>query len=127
VLREAVVDIFDFWKQSSNHPRARMDDKRARYIRRALDWGYEPADLKLAIYGCCTSPWHNGQNERGGVYTDLTLILRDGDHIDRFMKTGEYALQRAFREASEEHERRTRAAAQRAQIPGKVRELFKRG
>jgi hypothetical protein len=43
--------------------------------------GYSAADLKKAIDGCFDTP-HN----RNGHYTDLELICRDAQHVDRYMQ-----------------------------------------
>ena len=69
-----------------NHPRARLDDKRRRVIRKALKAGYTAEDLEEAIHGCAATPHNMGHNDRGQRYDELGLILRDGDHIDRFMR-----------------------------------------
>jgi hypothetical protein len=100
-------ELFDFWRQCSGHGRSRLDDRRARDLRRALRWGYSVADIRLAILGCCTNPWYGGgQNDRRTVYNHLGLILRDADHIDRFVKDGEQEVARCWTRALEEAERR---------------------
>lgn len=115
-----ITDVFDFWRQCAKHQRAHLDDKRRQVIARAMRWGYTEEDLKLAIYGCCSDPWYgDGQNKNQTVYTHLTLILRDGDHIDKFIKLGDQALRRAHAEALDEHERRRHV---RRPIPEQVRE-----
>ena len=122
-----VAEVFAFWQQCNNYARARLDDKRVRLIRRALRWKYTAGDLKLAILGNARSPWHNGANDRGGVYyTDLGLVLRDADHIDRFMKMGEQECLRAFHEATKEHTRRTEVEAGRREIPPEARARIER-
>ena len=40
---------------------------------------------KLAIDGCAASEWHNGANPRGKTYNEITLILRDAEHIEQFV------------------------------------------
>lgn len=111
-----VVEVFEFWKRCAHHPRSCLDDKRRRLIVVALRWGYSVADLKLAILGITTSRWHNGENDRRGIYTDLGLCLRDGDHIDRFIKDGEQEIWRCFYEARRENERRDEVGRKR-EIP----------
>jgi len=82
-----VDSIFDHWKTTMNHPKARLDEKRKKKIREALKLGYTQADLIAAINGCAKSPYHMGQDGRNTtVYDDLELILRDAKHIDQFLK-----------------------------------------
>ncbi len=68
-----------------NSPRSVLDDKRRRLIAKALKT-YSPADVCKAIRGCSKTPHNMGQNERNTVYNGLDLILRDADHIERFMR-----------------------------------------
>lgn len=83
-LPAEVVDVFDHWKEVHNHPRAKLDDKRKAVIRKALK-SYSADDLKLAIQGCKHSDFHQGKNDSGVIYDALSLILRDGDKIDKFI------------------------------------------
>lgn len=81
----AVIDeVFEFWKTAMSHPRAKVDDKRKKLIRKALKL-YELSDLKDAIIGCTLSPYHMGHNDVKTRYDSLELILRDASHIDRFI------------------------------------------
>jgi hypothetical protein len=126
-----IAELFAFWQQCARHPKARLDDKRARAISKALRWGYEVADLKLAIYGCCSNPWYGeGRNTNNTIYTHIGLILRDADHIDRFMRDGQDALAKAERAAREEDERRTTERDRVREIPAaaraKVESIFRR-
>lgn len=73
--------VFDHWRTVHDHPRAALDDKRRRLIRRALG-AYSEADLCASIAGYRNSPHHQGRNETGTVYDSLELILRDAGHID---------------------------------------------
>jgi hypothetical protein len=126
-----IVELFAFWQQCARHPKARLDDKRARAIAKALRWGYELADLRLAIYGCCANPWYGeGRNNNNTIYTHIGLILRDADHIDRFMRDGQDALAKAERAAREEDERRSTERDRVREIPAaaraKVESIFRR-
>lgn len=76
--------VFDAWVESTGKTRAALDSKRRRLIRARLDDGYTVDDLRLAVTGWQFSPHHRGENERGTVYNDLGLILRDADHVDAF-------------------------------------------
>lgn len=81
-----IKEIFLYWKNTLDHPKARMDEKRKLKIRSALKNGYSVDDIKLAIDGCLASPYHQGENERSSSYDSLELICRDSEHIDRFIK-----------------------------------------
>ena len=77
--------VFDHWKATHRHPRAKLDAKRRKVIQRALR-DYSEADLCLAITGYLNSPHHMGQNETGTRYDDIELMLRDAKHIDAGIK-----------------------------------------
>lgn len=77
--------VFDCWRESLNHPRAKPDPKRLRLIERRLVEGFSVDDLCLAVRGCRVSPYHMGQNEHGTVYDDISLICRDAKHVEQFM------------------------------------------
>ncbi len=79
------LDIFTHWKKTMNHPRAAFDDKRKALIRKQLK-NYSPEDLINAIDGCAQTPHNMGDNDRSERYDSIELILRDANHIDRFMK-----------------------------------------
>lgn len=102
-----------------------MDLKRAQAIRDRLRDGYTVEDLQTAIEGCAASAWHMGENERQTRYDSISLILRDADHVDKFISMGEQA--RRIIAAREER----RAEAQKASQPptdeekARVRELLK--
>jgi hypothetical protein len=77
------VAIFQAWQEAARKPRARLDDKRRRIIKRALQH-YPVDDLLDTVRGWRHSPHHCGQNDTGTVYNDLELLLRDSAHIERF-------------------------------------------
>lgn len=78
-----VLLVFDHWRSVMDHPRAVLDQKRKKKIADALK-KYPVDFLKQAIDGCKLSPYHMGQNDKGTVYDDLELILRDTAKIERF-------------------------------------------
>lgn len=82
---EGVLRIFDHWRQKLS-PKAKLSPKRKRLILARLGDGYSPEDLCRAIDGCAVSPFHNGENPTGTKYHELTLILRDAEHVDAFME-----------------------------------------
>lgn len=79
-----VVRIFEHWKSEHRHPKAVLDSKRRKVIGAALK-AYSEADLCTAISGYRNSPHNMGQNETRTVYDEITLFLRDAEHIDRGM------------------------------------------
>lgn len=85
-LNRSVQEIFDYWKSTLDHPRARLGDDRKKKIKARLKEGYTPDDIKVAIDGCLASPYHQGENDRGTVFDDLELICRDSKRVDQFMK-----------------------------------------
>lgn len=80
-----VTVVFDHWKQTHNHPQSKLDEKRLKLIRVALS-SYTPEQLCAAISGYKHSPHHMGKNENKTVYDDISLFLRDAQHIDAGLK-----------------------------------------
>lgn len=83
--------IYDSWLE---HFRAigqwtrkttKLTSRRAAVIRARLRDGYSPDDLRRAIDGCSRSHWHMGDNPDGKTWTDIELICRSPENVDRFM------------------------------------------
>lgn len=87
-----VPAIFKYWQQVMNHPRAILDKPRESKIEQALK-NYSVDDLKQAIDGCSKTPHNMGQNERKHLYNGISLILRDAEHIERFIGNNRNASQ----------------------------------
>lgn len=104
---DAAQEIFDYWRRIHGHERARMDDKRRRAITAMLSIGYSENDLKLAIFGCKWSTFHQGRNDGQTIYDAITLILRDAEHVDKFMAIGESRM----REIESRRQQRAELAA----------------
>jgi hypothetical protein len=83
--KEEVISIFEFWKNTMNHSRSKLDDNRKKIIKKALDTGYTVEDCEHAILGCKANPWNMGGNENNQVYDSLDLILRNAEKIDKFI------------------------------------------
>jgi uncharacterized protein YdaU (DUF1376 family) len=92
--------VFDHWRSRMNHPKAQLDRKRSDLIGKAIGLGYTPEDLMTAIDGCARSEWHMGMNDRGTVFDDIGLILRDAGKIDQFIKL---ASQQGVSNAAHQH------------------------
>ena len=101
---DAIAQVFENWKRISGHTRARMDTARQRVIRARLKDGYTVADLELACYGCKFSAFHQGENDRGERYDSITLILRDADHVERFIALAERVIAGMQRRAQQQAE-----------------------
>jgi hypothetical protein len=86
VDRAIVGEVFAYWQQTMHSPRSILDDRRQRSIRAALAMGYNADQLCRAIHGCSLTPHNMGHNDRNQRYVGLDLILRDADHIDRFIE-----------------------------------------
>lgn len=84
-VNAAQQEVFQYWQEIMDHPRAKLDNKRRHKITQALNLGYQVSDLRQAIEGCKKTAFNMGQNERGQRYDDLELILRDASHIDHFI------------------------------------------
>jgi len=78
-----VVELFKHWQRVHGHPQAKLDAKRRKAIERAVK-SHGADVVRAAIDGCAKSAFHKGQNDRGAVYDDLTLILRDASKIESF-------------------------------------------
>ncbi len=84
-VADSIAAVFEHWKKVMKHPRAKLDFKRQTLIQKALGWGYSVEDLCYAITGCFRTPFYTGDNKQGEYYTGLDVILRDADHIDKFI------------------------------------------
>jgi hypothetical protein len=78
-----VEDVFEHWRQTHGHFKARLDQKRRRRIVEALKH-FTAEQLRDAISGYCNSPHHMGTDPKGnGVrYDDIELLLRDASHVE---------------------------------------------
>lgn len=77
-----VERVFSHWRSEFRHPKAVLDTKRRKAIQRSLE-AYDEQTLKASISGYKLSPHHMGQNDQRTVYDDISLFLRDAEHIDR--------------------------------------------
>lgn len=86
-----IATVFDYWRTAmKKSQRTKLDAARKRVIASRLKDGYDVDDLMKAIRGCSLTPHNMGQNDRGEVYNDLTLILRDAAHVDRFIRNADH-------------------------------------
>jgi len=75
--------VFDAWRLATGKQRSKLDAKRRRRIQAALA-GYPIEDVIAAVRGWRHSPFHCGSNEHHRTYNDLSLLLRDAEHIEQF-------------------------------------------
>jgi hypothetical protein len=88
VTEGEVRDVFDYWVRTHNARGAHLSKLRRRRIHDAIrDYGL--AVCFAAVDGCRRSAWHMGDNPRGQRYNDVSLILRDAGHIERFSALAE--------------------------------------
>lgn len=122
---EDVVRVFEHWKVIMDHPRAKLDLARARVIRARLADGYTLEDLCMAVDGNAASAWHQGENDRHTVYDQLSLILRDGEHVERFMAAGEQAHKMLAQREERRAEEQKQAEPPTPEQVAKVRDMLK--
>ena len=79
-----VEAVFNYWRDRTGHPEAKLTREREMNIRGRLEEGYTVEQLQEAIEGCRGSPFHQGDNERGHRYDDITLICRSGSKVEQF-------------------------------------------
>lgn len=80
-IKKDICEIFEFWKTTfSKNEKTILSDKRARKIQTRLVDGYQVEDIKHAILNCSKSDYH----VQGG-YTDIELICREPEKLDRFI------------------------------------------
>jgi hypothetical protein len=83
-----VVTVFEFWLETLRNKsknRVILSDKRRKKIEKAVKL-YGVDDCKKAILGCSLSAFHMGHNGTGMKYDDIELILRDPEHVERFIR-----------------------------------------
>lgn len=86
VLLSDITDLFEFWKTTFNkRSTTQLDDTRKTKIASAIKL-YGMDNCRKAILGCSKSKWHTGVNPGGKQYTDLTLIFRNADKVEKFLE-----------------------------------------
>ncbi len=86
--RSTVREVFEYWRETMNHPQAKLTPERERAVSARLRDGYTVEQIKQAIDGCGRSPFHRGENDRQQRYDDLTLICRNGAKLESFIERG---------------------------------------
>lgn len=84
-----VHELFDYWRHTCNHEKAKLDGKRFKKIAARLAEGYPPEKIRQAIDGAARLPY---MTERGRAasgsprqrFDDVELICRSGEKLERF-------------------------------------------
>ena len=84
VPEEQIQEVFDFWVMTFKKRVNAIDYKRRIAIGNAI-YLYGIDNCKDAIRGCTYSDFHMGRNGAGKVYNEIELILRDAEHVERFI------------------------------------------
>lgn len=80
-----VDQVFTHWQSVTGHSDAKFTPRRKQAIAGRLREGYSVGTLMAAVNGCRASPFHQGENDRRRVFDDITLICRDGEHVEQFV------------------------------------------
>lgn len=84
VSEDQIREVFDFWVLTFKKRVSALDHKRYVAIGNAIHlFGIE--NCKDAIRGCTYSDFHMGRNAAKKVYNEIELILRDAEHVERFI------------------------------------------
>lgn len=84
VPEEQIREVFDFWVSTFKKRVSALDHKRYVAIGNAIHlFGID--NCKDAIRGCTYSDFHMGRNNARKVYNEIELILRDAEHVERFI------------------------------------------
>lgn len=74
--RDDVMEVALFWRSKTGRDkRTHFTTKRLSLIRARLRDGWTVEDCKKAIEACSHSEWHNGKNENGVRYNDVSHIF----------------------------------------------------
>lgn len=87
IAQSEVLEIFNLWRETFHPARknsVKLTEKRYARIAAAIAT-YGVRTCQLAIVGCSFSDWHMGQNPQGVRYTDIALIFRSHEHVERFV------------------------------------------
>lgn len=90
-LSAEVEEVFAFWLETFGGTR-KSTPKRRKAIEARLNEGFDVDYLKTAIKGCAGSAFHMKKGEHaerpGPVYSDLTLIARNPEQLEKFHELG---------------------------------------
>lgn len=78
-----VQRVFVEWQQATGRGRVALDAKRTTKIAAALKL-YPLDDVLDAVRGWQNEPFYCGENDRHTIYNEISLLLRDAEHVERF-------------------------------------------
>lgn len=77
--------LVDYWRNTvPGRAGARTTPGRVAKVAARLRDGYTVEQIKAAIAALAASAWHNGENDRGQAYNDITFLCRSGEVLERF-------------------------------------------
>jgi hypothetical protein len=84
-----VADVFAAWADARKvrHPKGLppiLDAKRSKCIEARLRDGFDAEVLAHAAAGIWADPFSTGDNDRGREFADITIALRDAEHVEKF-------------------------------------------
>jgi hypothetical protein len=81
-------EVFAHWQKTMDRTTTTFSPERKASIERALK-AIDVDQCKQAIDGCSLTDWNMGRDPKsnGRKYNDLTLILRNAEHWERFIET----------------------------------------
>jgi hypothetical protein len=79
--------VFGYWRVRLDHPRSKLDARRARLIRARLT-EFSADALCQAIDGCAQSDFHMGRHPKtlGQRHDGIGLIFRSAENVERFIE-----------------------------------------
>lgn len=121
VEKGELESIWEHWKEVMESPRSKLDLDRRKAIKARLNDGYSVSDLCDAINGCRASDFHQGANQYHRKYRDISLICRDGLHVDQFIETWESAVSAAQAVKGQQEKLAEAKASEVSQVDGRAR------
>lgn len=78
--------VFDHWvKVTGRNPKmSKLTEGRKTKINARLLEGYSVKDIQRATTAIANSKFHQGDNDRGHRYDDITVICRNGEQVEKY-------------------------------------------
>lgn len=83
-VAKQVRDVFEYWRTTSGHERATLTPDRRQKIKARLK-RFSVDDLKRAIDGACSNPFHLGDNPQGQRYDFPETIFKSDGATEKHM------------------------------------------
>lgn len=88
-FEDEIECLFDYWRVACDHPRARLDTKRATVIKARLTHGHTVLEVMRAIDGARFDAF---VGDKGKRFDELELVLRDEVKFDQNVQRWETAV-----------------------------------